>query len=483
MKRYYFICLLLSSFSYSAWAQAGLQLVDAFPKLTVSFANPIEVTHAGDNSKRIFVARQSGVIHVFPNDTNVTNAQVLTFLDLSSKLTFSGEAGLLGLAFDPDYLENGYFYLNYTRTLQGQLESVISRFSVSREDANKADPTSELILLTFNQPFSNHNGGKITFGPDGYLYIATGDGGSGGDPQNNSQNLGNLLGKILRINVHALGKPYALPADNPFVNTAGARPEIFAYGLRNPWRMSIDRRTGQIWAGDVGQNAREEVDLIVKGGNYGWRLREGKGCYNPSVNCPTENLIDPVWEYTHASGDGRSITGGLVYRGEKLPDLKGKYVYGDFVTGNIWALTYDANSRVATNEFVLKLPGTLSAFGEDENSDLFICNYSTGRIHKLKDPLVLASERPVANSQWVSVFPNPADEQLRIRLKLSKPEPTTVRLYSIQGKLVYTALENKAMASSERTFLIDTKALPAGMYVYRLDTGTTSHTGKVQITR
>ncbi len=483
MKRYCFFTLLIVCLPAAVFGQSVLQLVEAFPKLTIPFGSPIELTHANDQSNRIFIARQSGFIHVMPNDSNLTQGQVTTFLDISRQITFAGEAGLLGLAFDPSYARNGYFYLNYTRMVQGQLQSVISRFRVSEADSNKADAATEKILLTFNQPYSNHNGGKITFGTDGYLYIATGDGGSGGDPQNNAQNLGTWLGKILRINVHAGDNAYSIPSNNPFVNTSGARPEIYAYGLRNPWRISIDRSTGQLWAGDVGQNAREEVNLIVKGGNYGWRLREGKACYNPAANCPTANLIDPVWEYTHASGDGRSITGGFVYRGARLPELQGKYIYGDFASGKLWALTYNAATKEATNTFLMQFPGTVSAFGEDEYNELFMCNYSTGRIWKLKDPLVLGNEKPVANSPLVAVFPNPASRQLTVRVQLQQPARTTLQLYSLQGRLLYSFSENKLLNAGEQTFEVDTKALPAGLYLYRLDAGNLSHTGKIQIVR
>ncbi|MBC8110934.1 MAG: PQQ-dependent sugar dehydrogenase, partial [Verrucomicrobia bacterium] len=234
----------------------------AFPNLT--FANPIEITHAGD--QRLFVVEQVGRIRVFTNDSLADKAEI--FLDIASRINSGGEKGLLGLAFHPDFSRNGFFFVNYTR---GNLETVVARYKVSASNPNQADANSEAILLTFTQPYSNHNGGKLAFGPDGMLYVSSGDGGSGGDPQNNSQNRENLLGKILRIDVNGKDKGnYSIPSDNPYKNnTQRFREEIWAYGLRNPWRMSFDRKTGELWAGDVGQNKREEIDIIVKGGNYG----------------------------------------------------------------------------------------------------------------------------------------------------------------------------------------------------------------------
>ncbi|MES2730465.1 MAG: PQQ-dependent sugar dehydrogenase, partial [Bacteroidota bacterium] len=355
---------------------------NAFPSLT--FSAPIEIVSPDDGTNRIFVASQSGVIQVFPNNPSTTTSTV--FANLASKLVYSGEQGLLGLAFHPNYHQNGYFYVNYVRN-QPTLQTVIARFKVSGTDPNQADLTSELVLLTFDQPYSNHKGGKLVFGNDGYLYIATGDGGSGGDPQNYAQNRASLLGKILRIDVDTPtnGLNYGIPADNPYANnTQGFRQEIFAYGLRNPWKISVDKTTGNIWAGDVGQNAREEVDIIRKGGNYGWRLMEGIACYNPS-NCDTTGLIKPVWDYLQGSGTGRSITGGLVYRGKTMSNLAGKYIYGDFISGNVWALTYIPGSTT-TNELLFTMSGGIAAFGEDNNHEIYLSLYN-GTIRKIADAL------------------------------------------------------------------------------------------------
>jgi glucose/arabinose dehydrogenase len=376
----YLIVALISGllWVYRAYQPASYQLLEAYPHL--SFDQPVELIPANDGSNRAFVLAQKGVIHVFPAQVETKAAR--EFLNITKQVVSGGERGLLGLAFHPKFQENGYFYVNYTRG--NPLETAISRFQVSKTDPNQADPASEVVLLTYRQPYSNHNGGKIAFGNDGYLYISAGDGGSWGDPQNNGQNLSALLGKIMRIDVDARegSQNYGIPQDNPFKgNTQGYRAEIYAYGLRNVWKFSFDRTTGQLWAGDVGQNAREEISLIEKGGNYGWRIMEGKDCYK-SRNCDQSALKKPVWEYLHASGDGQSITGGFVYRGKQLPELQGKYVYGDYLSGKIWALDRKEDGTVF-NELLLDYDGLISAFGEDRDQELYICSYGDGKIRKL----------------------------------------------------------------------------------------------------
>ena len=357
--------------------QEKLILRNAFPNLR--FDMPVEFLSPNDGTNRNFVIAQKGKIHVFSNNPDVKSSDV--FLDIENKVTAGGEMGLLGMAFHPDYKKNGYFYLNYTRTRNG-LETVISRFSASKTDPEKADPASELILLRFSQPYSNHNGGKVAFGPDGNLYIAVGDGGSGGDPQNNGQNRSTLLGKILRINVNnsSGSMNYSIPEDNPYKgNSEGFREEIYAYGMRNPWRFSFDKNSGELWAGDVGQNKIEEIHIIKKGGNYGWNIMEADECFG-SANCKTDGLILPVWSYRQGPQTGNSVTGGHVYRGQRLEDLKGKYVYGDYVTGNIWALSPGSDGKYI-NKLLLKHTGTISSFGEDANNELYVCSYSDGKIY------------------------------------------------------------------------------------------------------
>ena len=333
---------------------------------------PIILTNAGDGSNRVFVASQQGVVYAFENDQAAKETK--KFIDLRDRVTYKdseNEEGFLGLAFHPRYKETGEFFVYYT-TSKLPHTSIISRFKVSAGDPNGADPGSEEELMRIEQPFWNHNGGTIAFGPDGYLYIGLGDGGAGNDPFNHAQNLKTWLGSILRIDVDhkAGGKNYAIPKDNPFAGREGAQPEIYAYGLRNIWRMAFDRKTGTLWCADVGQNLWEEIDLIVKGGNYGWRLREGTHPFGPGGSGPRTDLIEPIWEYDHQVGS--SITGGVVYRGTRIPELIGKYVYADYVTGKIWALHYDEQARkVVSNEAIRsdKLP--IISFGEDEAGDVY----------------------------------------------------------------------------------------------------------------
>jgi glucose/arabinose dehydrogenase len=341
----------------------------------LSFSAPIDLQNAGDGSNRLFVAEQSGRIQVFQNDPAV--ASKTEFLDIRSKLISGGERGLLGLAFHPNYASNGFFYVNYTRSGDGA--TVVSRFRVS-QNANVADATSELILLTIAQPFANHNGGKIGFGPDGFLYIAMGDGGSANDPQGHGQNRQSLLGKILRLDVDstANGLNYAIPPSNPFVgNLQGYRTEIFAYGFRNPWRFSFDPETGRLWAGDVGQGQREEIDIVTNGGNYGWNTMEGTRCFNPSSGCDQTGLTLPVLDYSHALG--ASISGGHVYRGSNNPSLLGNYIYGDFISGSLWALQYDGSTARSIDLFSTEL--NIAAFGVDENRELYFLSYAEGAIY------------------------------------------------------------------------------------------------------
>ena len=357
---------------------SSLTEAPAFPNL--SFAQPVQVTNAGDGTDRIFVVEKSGRILVFPNDPSVKEAAV--FLDIQAKVQSSwSETGLLSAAFHPDYAKNGYVFLDYDvgeNTAASPLKTRISRFHVSAGDPDAADPASELIVMEIVQPYTNHNGGQLAFGPDGMLYIGMGDGGSGGDPQGNGQSLTSLLGKMLRIDIDAppAGLTYAVPPDNPFIDTDAARPEIWAYGLRNPWRFSFDPVTGQLWAGDVGQGKIEEIDIIEQGKNYGWNVMEGTKCYEPATGCDKAGKVLPVAEYTHSVGV--SVTGGFVYRGQKLPGLFGAYVYGDFGSGVVFAL-----SPPAAPVQVAKVPHQISTFGEDEAGELYYADYSGGKIWAL----------------------------------------------------------------------------------------------------
>ena len=356
-------------------APAAVRVVDAYPKL--KFDAPVEFTHANDGTNRVFVVEQSGRIRVFDNNANTSSAG--TYLDIRKKVAYGGEMGLLGLAFHPKFNENGYFYVNYTK--DNPRETVVSRFQAPKGAAT-VDPATEVVLFKFRQPYSNHNGGKVLFGPDGYLYVTTGDGGSGGDPQGNGQDRTNWLGKVIRVDVNSKEKGnYGIPADNPFKgNKDGFLEEIYAYGLRNPWRISFDDE-GRLWAGDVGQNEIEEVDIITKGGNYGWRVKEGKSNFKSTSKNTPADYIAPVWQYSHSNGDV-SVTGGMVYRGQQNPSLKGKYVYADYASGRVWTLTPKGN-EATNNQEIISRAGTISAFGEDQNKELYLCNHGGGKILKL----------------------------------------------------------------------------------------------------
>ncbi len=355
-----------------------LEAERAFPKLR--FERPLELTHAGDGSGRVFVVEQRGVIHVFPNRPDADRTSV--FLDIRDVVSRDdNEEGLLGLAFHPRYPENGQFFVYYSTRPRA---SIVSRFRVSPDDPNRADRHSEEILMRIPQPFGNHNGGSIEFGPDGYLYIGLGDGGAANDPFGNGQNLKTLLGKILRIDVDHRdpGLAYAIPKDNPFAGrNDGTRGEIWAYGLRNVWRLAFDRATGDLWAGDVGQNRYEEIDLIVRGGNYGWKLREGFHPFEPNAPQTGDVLIDPLVEYFRH--EGLSVTGGRVYRGTRLPEFQGAYFYGDYVTGNVWALRLDSRKRLADSRKVARTGLNISAFGEDERSELYFTAFD-GYVYRFR---------------------------------------------------------------------------------------------------
>jgi len=349
---------------------------------------PLLLMGAGDGTNRIFVGTEYGTVHVWPNDPNVEKME--TFLDIRKRVQYDdaqNEEGFLGMAFHPRYKANGEFFVFYSikPTKEQPHVTVLSRFKVSR-DPNRIDPNSEEILLTIPQLYWNHKGGTLAFGPDGYLYIALGDGGAFNDPHENGQNLSTLLGKILRIDVDREdpGKKYGIPKDNPFVNRHPAiRGEIWAYGLRNVWRMAFDRGNGDLWAGDVGQDTWEEIDIIRRGGNYGWSLREGMHPLTPKDmpqrkgSPPRPDLIEPIWEYNHSIG--KSITGGNVYRGKQVPELEGAYLYGDYITGQIWALFFDrAKKQVTANRSIQPKGLNLMAFGEDDAGEIYFLVQSGG---------------------------------------------------------------------------------------------------------
>lgn len=370
-----------SPFHAPAASRVDAQFTELFPG--VNFGSITDIKPLADGSGALAVVSREGLIQTMDPATDATSP--LLFLNLADQIVASGEQGLLGLAFHPDYANNGRFFVNYTTNRSGGLRTVIAEFQLRGDGSGQADPTSETILLEVPQPFSNHNGGAMAFGPDGYLYLAFGDGGGAGDPQNHAQNRTNLLGTISRIDVDSAspGLAYGIPADNPFAATGDeTRAEIFAYGLRNPWRMAFDG--DDLWAADVGQDAFEEINRIHAGGNYGWRITEGFACFNPADNCPRAGLTPPVFAYPHTQGD-RSITGGYVYRGRLFPDLVGHYVYGDFISGRVWALNADGDTALANVQIGQVDPFRLTTFGVDTQGEL-VLGLIDGRVLRLAAP-------------------------------------------------------------------------------------------------
>ena len=328
--------------------------------------------------ERIFVTEQTGRIFSLPSQSDTPDASV--FLDIRPRVSDAGnEEGLLGLAFDPGFAANGRFYVYYSA---GQpRRSVVSRFTASQPDTGVADSDSETVILEVPQPFQNHNGGQLAFGPDGMLYIALGDGGSGGDSQGNGQNISTLLGSILRVDVSGVGpdRGYDVPPDNPFVGVRDARDEIWAYGLRNPWRFSFDRQNGALWTGDVGQNSFEEIDLIKKGGNYGWNTLEGEHCYSPRAGCDAAGTELPVIEY--GSNRGCSVIGGFVYRGKSIPALNGTYLYGDYCSGEVRGFRFE-EGRATRDSLLVNSGLRITSFGEDKDGEIY-ARTQEGAIYRL----------------------------------------------------------------------------------------------------
>lgn len=345
--------------------------------VATGFTSPVDLENAGDGTSRLFVVEQGGTIRILQNGTVLPTP----FLDITAKVTSGGETGLLGLTFHPGYSQNPLFYLNYTLTTGGQLQTVIAEYRASAGNPNVADPNSERILLRVNQPFANHKAGQLAFGADGMLYFGLGDGGSGGDPNGNGQNTQVLLGKMLRIDVDhtSTGKQYAIPNDNPFVN-GGGLPEIWAYGMRNPWRFSFDPPTGRLFLADVGQDAYEEIDIVTKGNNYGWNVMEGTHCFNPASGCNMTGLTLPIIDYSHS--EGATVIGGFVYHGALIPALQNAYLFGDFSNGKMWILQQPTTNNW-TRTLVLSSGRQISSFGRDEAGELYVVDY-TGSVLQVR---------------------------------------------------------------------------------------------------
>ena len=438
------ITLLLAGFS-----AVGFSQTIARTQFANGFTAPVEITNAGDS--RLFVVQQGGAIRILNADgtKNTTN-----FLNISSLISAGGEGGLLGLAFHPDYASNGFFYVNYTNTSG---DTVIARYHVS-SNPDVADAASATILMTIDQPYSNHNGGTLKFGPDGYLYIGMGDGGSGDDPQNRAQNINENLGKMLRIAVNS-DLPYAIPPGNPYIGIPG-NDEIWAIGLRNPWKFSFNRTTGDLWIADVGQNAMEEINKVAApltpGLNFGWRCYEGT---RPNITggcAPIASMTMPFAEYNHNTG-GHSITGGYVYTGSLYPNLLGKYLFADYYLNRIGmvdnvtgAITYSA-SFSSTND-------NYTTFGEDHNGELYVAAARTGTIYKLSDTSLAANS---FNTLAFSVSPNPAASEINIKMTNAQL-PAVAKIYDVAGKL----LVQTTIDADQKT--VNTQVLQSGLYFVKI---------------
>lgn len=339
---------------------------------------PLDLEQPNDGSGRLFVVEQGGAIKILQNGAVLPQP----FLNISNKVIFQGEMGLLGLTFHPAFQSNRKFYVNYVRNADGQFQSVIAEYLASVTNPNQSDPASEQILLTVNQVsnFTNHKAGQLAFGPDGFLYFGLGDGGGAGDPFGHGQNTQTLLGKMLRIDVNgnSPGLPYRIPSDNPFVG-GGGLPEIWAYGFRNPWRFSFDHNTGRMFVADVGQDRFEEIDIVQKGGNYGWNTMEGLHCFNPPSDCSMSGLSLPIIEISHPEAE--AVIGGFVYHGSNIPGLRNMYIFGD-LSGKIWSLT-EGPAGTFTRALLLNPGFNVSSFGQDAAGELYVVDISGGRILKL----------------------------------------------------------------------------------------------------
>lgn len=447
MKKLLFTLSIFSSLFVNA---QSINLEEFASELT----SPVEITNANDS--RLFVVQQDGMIKIIqPNGTiNPTN-----FLNISSKILFNGERGLLGLAFHPQYLTNGYFFVYYNNTA-GNI--ILARYSVSPTNPDVADPNSEKILLNIPKPFANHNGGSIHFAPDGKLWAVTGDGGSGGDPNNNAQNKNVLLGKMLRIDVNATDPtPYNIPSDNPFAGAGvDGADEVWAYGLRNAWKFSFDLTTGNVMIADVGQGAIEEINrmpLSQAGINYGWRCYEGNTPYNTTTGCPPQaSMTFPIAVYDH-SGGKCSITGGYVYRGSQYPSLQGKYFFADFCSDQIGILNTD-NSITWTSAYS---GNGFSSFGQNAQKELYVAALNSGKIFKITTGTLSTHENNL--SEAIKIYPNPASKEIFISGIQDKK--VTAEIISTDGRKV---LETDRITNEKG---IDISGIIPGIYFINLKSG------------
>jgi hypothetical protein len=466
------VCFLFCS------AQPELVLVDKLE----GFTRPVDITGAGDGSNRLFVVEQPGRIRVIDQTTGMI--QTSDFIDLRNIVRDAGnEQGLLGLAFHPDFQNNGYFFVNFSsdgEVTPNRGETVIARYTATGPNLDVVETDTRKIILTIIQPFSNHNGGGIAFGPDGYLYIGMGDGGSGGDPEDNGQDPQSLLGKMLRIDVDVADDAtlYEIPADNPFVGDNSVLDEIWALGLRNPWRISFDRMTNDLWIADVGQVAREEIDLqpasSTGGENYGWDCREGLTDYPSTGSSPGSAsslcgngsvYTDPIFDYPRSSTTGGfSITGGFVYRGTQAEDLLGYYICADYASANFFLISPDTgNGRSLTVQRNLPI-SDISSFGEDDEGNLYVANLAEGSIHRIRGEMIPVSTVAAENSAGgPRIYPNPIHRDFNISIpELQQAGTVNVRVFSSSGKLVYQKMHIEDGGPIDGSYVLPD--VPTGVY-------------------
>ncbi len=468
MRPHRLIACFVALLGWNSAARAQFQLENAFPQLTFDFAVDIQQPSSIHNGNEfLFVVEKRGVIYTFPESIAATPGDRTVFLDISGKVDTYGEAGLMGLAFSPEYPANGYFFICYVANPPGGL--VVARYRVSA-DPRIADPASELILIDEPKNTSFHNGGQLAFDSQRLLYISIGD-----DQSNaNGQDLNDLHGSVLRIapNIAGDDPPYTIPPSNPFAgNQNGYREEIFAYGFRNPWRFSIDRPTGRIWLGDVGQDTFEEIDIIQSGGNYGWPLMEGPDCFLPS-DCDTlgKNLCAPIAHYDH--GVGSAVISGAVYRGTRLPELQGLFVYGDF-RGGLWSVYYDGVNPPIVSDLVPNAPNIIAiGVGNPTKSDMYF-SLLNGSIMRLARVVATDADSPAAaGSRLLGNFPNPFNPSTTIRYRMQVAGRVQVDIVTVGGESVHRLDDGRREAGThalEWRGETDTGGRAAsGVYFYRL---------------
>lgn len=466
LKPLYIFALILTLCCEALWAQNG-------PRIELSvfasgLSSPVDISHAGDD--RLFVTERGGRIKIVFPDGNVS---ATPFLNIDPIVRSGGEQGLLGLAFSPNFAQNGEFYVNYTGNDRA---TYVSRFQLDSTNINQADPNSEEILLRVSQPYDNHNAGDMAFGPDGYLYVTMGDGGSGGDPENSGQTTNTYLGKILRLDVDG-DSLYAIPMTNPFLGDTSVLDEIWSLGWRNPWRLSFDRGTGDMWVGDVGQNAWEEISFepagFGGGGNYGWRCYEGTHPYNLNNCGGVSGTIDPVFEYASIPNVGASITGGFVYRGSNFPGLQGHYIWADYMRSEFGTVYRNGNTWDTTYQGVLLGTKEVSTFGEDFEGEMYVAAIKEGIIYSISDLSTGLGDRL---TDPISLAPNPMTESTVLDLPALGNQVYQVELTDIQGRVVrsYTSVPAGSLT-------IERGTLSTGIYTIRAKTGSQMLGGKLLI--